>query len=122
MKATGRERDIEIAKLKGWKPYYAEGIFLDGIRVVDVRGTKQITDAKTISWSTDRNAVWELWDEIYDKTYSLPQHATKQYIYYADGIHEVKIYMKNNKIIHIKGKDFADCVSQAWITWMESNK
>jgi hypothetical protein len=117
MKPAGRERDIEIAKLKGWKPYYAEGIFLDGIRVVDVRGTKQIIDAKTISWSTDRNAAWELWDEIkVDKFY---QEA------FMDGKIigcVVMLQIDGEFSCYGQGKDFADCVSQAWITWKEGKK
>ncbi len=98
MKPVGREKDIEIAHLK--RPFrYKEGdYFLDG--------------KPLLHWSTNRNDAWELWDEL---------PPIKEYRQNG-GYHEVMFLCGKDALTnHIfKGKDFADCVSQAWITWKES--
>ena len=106
MKPVGLERNIEIAKLKGnvrQHPRFCIPIIIPkGEKVHDEapRNWKPVSE-----WSTNRNDAWELWDE-------LPK--ARFYEERCDGSYVVII-----KDIVTIGKDFADCVSQAWIKWKQ---
>ena len=69
---VGRKRDLQIGKFKGW----------------------------TEDWSTNRNQVWELWDEL------PPVHKHEALIRW-----ELKYGYDPEK--------FAPVVSEFWITWKE---
>jgi hypothetical protein len=86
----GRERDIEIAKLKG------------------LSGQKHPIKVK--NWSTNRNDAWELWDELRNEFSHCMHYSIESNV----------DYIEIAGMDTIKGKDFADCVSQAWIKWKES--
>lgn len=106
----GRERDIEIAKLKRLIVHYCAwglGIW-ECYDEIDEDGSSGFM-SKLPEWSTDRNAAWELFDE-------LPAPMFKEYPKGDDRICQLRI--GSNLIVY--GKDFADCVSQVWIIWKEN--
>lgn len=111
MKAAGRERDIEIAKLKGYvffKWYDLKVRSYDNKRYAYANEHKD--SIVTIKhWSTKRHFAWELWDE-------LPK---------IKGFQEFKDFRTYpcsiivEELDWIGGEDFADCVSQAYIIWRQ---
>ena len=122
IKQVGIERNIQIAELKGlcmhdWKA--EDDYFPNGVRSsfhwecikcnkTDYSRARPHTGIK--HWSTNRNDAWELWDEL-----------PNEYLQYTEdnGKYSISFYWKgNNRIV---GKDFADCVSSAWITWKGNN-
>ena len=107
MKPAGRERDKQVGILKGFKVTHPEW---HGIYPHEAKNIKE--------WSTNRNTAWELWDELKNKFHK----ATYMETSYGQGHH---IYLTDCCEFNIKikeGKDFADCVSQAWIQWKEVKK
>lgn len=112
MKLVGRERDYQISELKGYKPGYGN---LAGIRRHCHFKPSSGSDPLP-RWSTNRNDAWELWDE-------LKRNLNKvNYTYYKhQTLEEITILIvPGKKSLTFYGKDFADCVSQAWIAWKES--
>lgn len=72
----------------------------------------------TEDWSTNRNKAWELWDELDEKCFQI-FFSKSDKGYCLDVLFRSKI---EGGHIQSHGKDFADCVSQAWITWKEGDK
>lgn len=137
MKPAGRERDIEIAKLKGLNPKTVQQLIDEKIFA------SHMINSTTDIWifvkhpviynrkywifcphySTNRNDAWELWDELRKKKITLNFSEAKN-----DKESILIVWLKSGKTIPsirentliIIGKDFADCVSQAWIKWKEN--
>lgn len=116
MKPAGRERNIEVAMLKNintgigncqrhkWNRMVPVSCNVCGMDYKDMLSIKR--------WSTDRNAAGELWDEL-----PLKKEYTEYEGYGGETVCLVEICYGR-----FYGKDFADCVSQAWITWKEDKK
>ena len=99
---VGSLRDLQIAQIK----FPEESA--DAIRDI----------ASTNRWSTNRTN-WELWDEL-DMNFT-------HIIFRKNGL----LNTPNKYIIEcvfvaieiaVNGKDFADCVSQAWIQWKRQQR
>ena len=82
----------------------------------DLKGYHGIKYEHT-DWSTSRNDVWELWNEI--KCY------VKTITEYANGMTWVHCFkdekesMNQDGFIWCNGKNIADAVSRAWLEWKE---
>ena len=110
MKPVGRERNEYIAKLLGWTRFVPNS----NLHWKDSDGNI-VKDG--IDWqpSTNRNDTWELWDEL------VKAYPDTGIFFYQDEMNcSIETDMSND--LNVKGKDFADCVSQAWITWKEQNE
>lgn len=112
MKPAGKERDIEIEKLKGYsKEVPAPDSWACNSKIALERedGDLLCPLCLTKSYSTSWNDAKELWDELpFDKRYFENQNEDHEITY------AVKILGE-----FIYGKDFPDAVSQAWIKWKE---
>lgn len=121
MKPAGRERDKEIAKLKGWSeevipPDYWHCDSKIALKRED--GDLLCPDCCLTSWSTIRNDSWELWDELpYIKQFTMWETNKGCVISIYKSLGN---YSKRKLFLHSDGKDFPDAVSQAWTKWMES--
>jgi hypothetical protein len=92
----GRERDIEIAKLKG------------------LSGQKHPIKVK--KWSTSRNDAWELWDELPKPKY----YRELSDLEIETGSTDFTCVITFDGKVFFQGTSFADCVSQVWIEYMEN--
>lgn len=113
MKPAGRERDIEIAELRDYKiGSTSQGSVITSKGIISktgeaIWGRKNGWPITCKHWSTNRDHAWELWDDMTkDGSYL-------KYEQENDDLHYVS-FKGGNKI---SGKDFADCVSQAWLIW-----
>ena len=86
---VGRERDIQIAKLKRW------------------------VNVSIYKWSTSRLDALELWDELPEVKYWFEDKIL--------GEHKVVFY-ENGVKTQVHGKDFADCVSSAYVAYKGGEK
>lgn len=133
MKPVGRERDIEIAKLKESLFYLKVDIFKN--RQVRCEkppfpGAIPYTNMGIVPyWSTDRNAAWELEKEIINDGYVLiityEKIPISRYIVLLtiSNPHNTKTVVHMLQTVNEDlNKAIADCVSQAWIIWKESKK
>lgn len=114
MKPAGPERNIEIAKLMGFtisERFYKEEnrirIYCGKLLPIEING-KVFSGYKRNKWfclppySTDRNAAWELFDE-------LPIEF------------KMRIVAKWSEYKYQSGQ-FANIVSDVWIPWKEGKK
>ncbi len=103
---AGIERDVVIARLKGCQT-----------KIVGSGATLLLRKRHTPAWSTDRNAAWELWDEIE----SSPDIIGIDYQSNKPGFGTCAVsfsYAKEKFSTNVFfGKSFSDVVSQAWIAW-----
>ena len=121
MKPVGIERDLVIGSMKGYvisKRFYKEEnrcrIYCGKLILqLDVSGGyKKHKWFQLPRYSTDRNDAWELWDELpTGKAIKERVDGTYRLYFYDPDAYEVLI---------AAGKDFADCVSQAWLNWKET--
>ncbi len=113
---VGRKRDIQIAKLKFQKPVR---VIICGVehwqllREHETFGEQGVAKTRrhklpycsTMPDGYPTKDTWELWNEL---------PTDKIYFEYEDGGCALRY-----KCFTVTGKDFADCVSQAWIIWKE---
>ena len=99
IKPVGRERDIQIAKLKGYEVGFfpSEEYEKDFFHwYADEEGNR----TEILFYSTNRNDVWELFGEL---------HSSKR-----------QIVIDKWKEVNYDMNQFAPIVSDVWIIWKES--
>jgi hypothetical protein len=109
-----RSRDVEIAKLKSWHTIRPLSV---GLKGWSEDGYNFLPE-----WSTDRNAAWELLNEMLETGYIVEIKLVKRKDenFYAVHFRGVCIAITSSK--GTIDRAFADCISQAWIKWMEGKK
>ena len=106
----GPERNIQIAKLKGYKHIHNNAYM-----------GKNINASMLFfpHWSTNRNDAWELEKEMVDDGVGIQLRYGR---HISNGEYYVHLAF-NGKMFTVTRKTLdeaiADCVSQAWITWKE---
>lgn len=135
MKLAGRERDIEIAGLKGIKKIsqsserYETGLDQSDYFLYYIPSGKpwrtHTIDAKLLPhWSTDRDSAWELLKELHEAERLDVGTIEIEFNEHWLNLESKWKGWKFASSVSKHGLDgaFADCVSQAWIKFMEATR